>query len=144
MPSLLLAHLAATWALIGLIWFVQIIHYPLFAEVDRRAFTRYEAQHTRRTGWLVGVLMPLEAVTALWLVVRPPSGVDQVWLLVGLVLIAALWLTTLFLHVPMHRSLSLGFDSDLIGRLVATNWIRTLLWSVRGLLVLLIAGSQLG
>lgn len=138
-----LIHLGGTWALVGLIWFVQLVHYPLFAEVDRQAFHRYEAQHTRRTGWLVGALMPVEALTAVWLLVGPPIGVSRVWLLLGLLLIAALWLTTLLVHVPLHRALSAGFDADLIRRLVATNWIRTLLWSLRGLLLLVLAGGSL-
>ena len=33
MSALLAAHAAATWALVGLIWTVQVVHYPLFALV---------------------------------------------------------------------------------------------------------------
>jgi hypothetical protein len=31
----LLANLAATFFMVGLIWFVQIVHYPLFGQVGR-------------------------------------------------------------------------------------------------------------
>lgn len=31
--ALLLVHAAATWAMVGLVWFVQVVHYPLFAQV---------------------------------------------------------------------------------------------------------------
>ena len=144
MPFVVLIHLGATWALVGLIWFVQVVHYPLFAYVGEAAFAGFEGQHTRRTGWVVGVLMPLEAVTGLWLALRPPAGVEGFWLLLGLGLIGALWLTTLIVHVPLHRRLSQGFDADLITRLVATNWIRTALWSARGGLLLLVGGWVLG
>jgi hypothetical protein len=138
------AHAAATGVMTGLIWFVQVVHYPLFAYVGRAAFPQYEAQHTRRTGRLVAVLMPLEAGTALWLVLSTPAGVDASWLVVGLLLVAALWLTTLLVQVPLHRGLSNGFDSDLGNRLVVTNWIRTFLWSARGVLLLWIGSWLVG
>ena len=143
-PFVFLIHLAATWALVGLIWFVQIVHYPLFGYVGGSDFPDYEAQHTRRTGWLVGVLMPLEAVTGVSLVIATPADSAAIWPVVGLVLIAALWLTTLTVHVPMHRRLASGFATDLGNRLVVTNWIRTLLWSARGVLVLSVGGWLIG
>ena len=142
MSSVFLVHFGATWALVGLIWFVQVVHYPLFAHVGGDAFPNYEAQHTRRTGWVVGVLMPLEAGTALWLVLSPPADVDVAWLLLGLALVGVLWLTTLVVHVPLHRRLSAGFDPSVGRRLVVTNWIRTVLWSARGVLLVFI-GSRL-
>ncbi len=144
MTSVFLLHLGATWALVGLIWFVQVVHYPLFRYVGRDAFVDFEAQHTRRTGWVVGVLMPVEAITALWLVLRPPAGVDGVWFLLGLGLVGALWLTTLIVHVPLHRSLSAGFDASLGKRLVVTNWVRTFFWSGRGVLLLLVGSWVVG
>ena len=55
---LLRVHVGATWALVGLIWFVQVVHYPLFASVGPGEFAHYEAQYTRRTARVVGVIMP--------------------------------------------------------------------------------------
>ena len=37
--ALLLVHLAATWFLAGLIWVIQLVHYPLFAAVERADLT---------------------------------------------------------------------------------------------------------
>ncbi len=42
---LLAVHLAATAAMTGLIWFVQVVHYPLFDLVGRAQFVGYEAAH---------------------------------------------------------------------------------------------------
>ena len=44
---LLVVHLAATAAMCGLIWFVQVVHYPLFAGVGDDGFTAYEQRHQR-------------------------------------------------------------------------------------------------
>ena len=76
--SLLLIHLAATWALVGLIWFVQLVHYPLFSAVAPERFVVFEAEHSKRTTWVVAVLMPAEAITGMALALNPPAGVAPV------------------------------------------------------------------
>jgi hypothetical protein len=142
--SLLLIHLAATWALVGLIWFVQLVHYPLFSAVAPERFATFEAEHSRRTTWVVAVLMPAEAITGVLLAVNPPAGIAP-WLAVsGLVLIALLWGTTLTVQVPLHRRLGDGYQAAVHNRLVRSNWIRTSLWSLRGIIVLVLAGQFTG
>ena len=143
MHTVLLIHVAATWAMVGLIWFVQLVHYPLFAAVGPVDFIDYESQHTRRTTWVVALFMPLEAVTAVWLLAEVPEGVNAALVAVGLVLVAALWLSTATWQAPMHGRLSDGFDSSLQRRLVLSNWVRTSLWTVRGVLVLFLVGQAL-
>ncbi len=137
MRAVLLAHAAATLALVGLILTVQVVHYPLFRGVGAAGFRAYEAEHARRITFVVLPLMAAELVTALALVVRRPPGVPAwiVWL--GLALVAAIWLSTAFVQVPLHNTLAAGFDASAHARLVATNWIRTGAWLVRGALVLL-------
>ena len=43
----LIIHAAATWFMVGLIWFVQIVHYPMFANVGRDSF---DVHRTDRRG----------------------------------------------------------------------------------------------
>ena len=64
-------HAAATLYMTGLIWFVQVVHYPLMARVGGGGFAAYEAAHTNRTAWVVGPAMLAEAGTAVALVVDP-------------------------------------------------------------------------
>lgn len=141
--TVLLVHVGATWALIGLIWFVQMVHYPLFATVGTGDFDLYEAQHTRRTALVVGVLMPAEAITAAWLLIESPDGVATGFIALGLVLVAAVWLSTALVQAPIHGRLSTNATTALQRRLVQTNWLRTVAWSVRGVLVLVMAGQAL-
>jgi hypothetical protein len=51
------------------------------------------------------------------------------------VLVAVIWLSTALLQVPAHGRLSAGFDAETGGFLVATNWIRTIAWSLRSAVV---------
>jgi hypothetical protein len=131
---LLVVHLVATVAMIGLIWFVQVVHYPLFDAVGRDAFVAYEDAHRRLTAYVVGPFMAVEGVTALWIAAVPPDGVSRVTALAGCVLLAVIHGSTVFLQVPMHVALSEGFDRAKAERLVRTNWIRTIGWTLRGVL----------
>jgi len=62
-----LVHAGATWFMTGLIWFVQIVHYPLMGAVQADAFPAYEVAHQRRTTWVVGPVMLIEASCAVLL-----------------------------------------------------------------------------
>ena len=129
MTALLAVHAAATWALVGLIWTVQLVHYPLFAQVGGEAFRSYHARHTRQITWIVAPLMAVELLTAILLVTR---GAREPWLLASLAPLAFNWVSTWRVQIPLHDRLANGFDADVHRRLVATNWWRTAAWSIRG------------
>ncbi|MEZ5291738.1 MAG: hypothetical protein R2745_11685 [Vicinamibacterales bacterium] len=99
----LAAHAGVTWAMTGLIWFVQVVHYPLFAAVGPSAFPAYHAAHTRLTTLVVAPLMLAEAALALGLVVARVEPAWAVW--TGVTLLGAVWLATFGLSVPRHARL---------------------------------------
>lgn len=128
MTAVLLAHAAATLAMCGLAWFVQVVHYPLFGSVGGEAFPAYEREHVRRTTVVVAPLMVTEAATAALLIVLEPSPLT----VVGGVLVLLVWLSTALVQVPLHRRLERGFDGAAHDALVRTSWARTALWTARG------------
>lgn len=128
-------YVASTWAMFGIIWFAQIVHYPLFSKVGKEGFTHYQDANLRRTVFVVIPLQMLELVTALLLVWRIPLGIFPVQVWTNLVLIGITWISTLTLQVPSHRKLALRFDSRTQAVLVSSNWIRTVAWSIRGVMV---------
>ncbi len=136
MGLLLLIHAAATLFMVGVIWFVQMVHYPLFGKVEPGVFAAYAEAHSRLTSLVVGPPMLVEAATAVVLVFAHPPAIPA-WLpIVGLVLLAGVWLSTALLQVPRHRALGAGFDPGAHSLLVGSNWMRTALWSARGLVAL--------
>ncbi len=128
---ILLVHAGATLALFGLIWFVQLVHYPLFSRAQLEAFRSFQAENERRTLWVAAPLMFLETATALLLVWRRPPGLPLPLVVAGLSLVLVNWLSTLFLQIPQHRILEKGFDFYAHRQLIATNWIRTFTWTLR-------------
>lgn len=129
MSTLLAVHCAATWALVGLIWTVQLVHYPLFANVGADRFRAYHARHTRTITFIVGPLMLTELLTAILLLA---GGVREPWLLASLPPLLFNWFSTGLVQVPLHNRLANGFDPEACRRLVSTNWWRTLAWTLRG------------
>ncbi len=137
MPQgLLLVGTAATWYLVGLIWVIQLVHYPLFALVPADAFLPYHTAHMTRISLAVIVPMLIELLTALVLAAVPPAGVPG-WLpILGAVLVLLIWGLTFLVQSPQHGLLQAGFSRDVIAALVAGNWWRTLAWTLRGGLML--------
>jgi hypothetical protein len=132
--ALLLVHAAATWMLVGLIWTIQLVHYPLFAAVGSDGWAVYHRQHVTSITPLVGPLMLAEAATAVWLLFQRPPTVPLWATMVGVALVLVVWLSTALWQVPLHNKLATGPDVELARQLAASNWLRTLTWSLRGLL----------
>jgi hypothetical protein len=131
-PILIQVQAVATLLMVGIIWYVQVVHYPLMALAEGKRFSGYEAGHTRRTTFVVAPPMIVEALAAIGLVWRPPPAIPAPVLWLGLALLAVIWASTAWLQVPCHRRLARGFDAGVHRRLVARNWLRTGAWTLRG------------
>ncbi len=132
---ILLVNAAATWFMCGVIWFVQLVHYPLFREYARDGFAAAMLAHQKRTGWVVAPAMFAELITALLLLVFPPPGVP-VWMpWIGVALVGVWAISTAWVQIPLHEKLTAGgFAEETHRRLVMSNWVRTAAWSARGVL----------
>lgn len=135
MQLILAAQLLSTWFMVGLIWFVQIVHYPLFAAVGKEQFQEFEQAHQRLTTWVVAPVMLLELATAVVLIALIPAE-QQLLSWIALFLLAIIWVSTWLLQVPAHTALAAGFTLEAHRRLLNTNWIRTIAWTGRGLIIL--------
>jgi uncharacterized membrane protein len=143
MKLILLMQVFATLFMVGLIWFVQIVHYPLYANVGREQFPEYEALHNRMTTWVVGPAMLVELVTAVLLLKSSPhASAPPAWM--GLGLLIVIWISTAALSVPAHDVLTAGFSAEAYRKLVNTNWIRTVAWTARGVILMVITYRSLG
>ena len=118
----------------GLIWTMQVIHYPLFARVaDLRA---YEVENMRVTAWVVIPPMIVELGVALVLAIRTPPRIPRIEARFGFALVLAIWLSTFLLQAPRHALLANGAGADVLPLLIATNWLRTVCWTARGAIAL--------
>lgn len=121
--------LISTFAMFGIVWFVQLVQYPLFNHVGSDEWIAFENAYTTRAGWVIGPLMLIEVITAVLLVIRKPKQRKLFGL--NLILLAIIWSSTFFIQVPLHESLSNAWDVEQWKQLVSSNWIRTVFWSAR-------------
>ena len=131
---ILLLNFASTWAMVGLIWLIQVVHYPLFSQVGSAEFTKYAHDHQRLITYIVLPLMVTELATSFGLWSSRAQYGLELPVAAGIVLVLVIWLSTFFLQVPQHGTLAAGWDAAVHQQLVSGNWIRTIAWSARGLL----------
>ena len=68
-------NVASTWFLVGLIWLIQIVHYPLFGYVGTKEFITFHENHKIRITPVVGIVMIAELVTAVIIIFQIPKGI---------------------------------------------------------------------
>jgi hypothetical protein len=115
---------------------VQIVHYPLFANVGHGEFAEYERRHADLTGYVVAPVMLFELAASFVLAYLARQTMSVTLGYVALGLVVAAWLSTFGLQVPCHNRLSQGFSSAVHIRLVRTNWLRTIAWTARTVVLL--------
>ena len=125
------AQVVGSVGMFGVIWMVQVVHYPLMRFASGEQFARFETEHQMRISWVVGPLMLIEGVCVLAFLFAPPAGLPWwlPWAGAGVEAIAIG--TTVFVSAPLHGRLNAHFDQATLDRLVATNWIRTIAWTCR-------------
>lgn len=131
---LLIAQAVASGAMCGIIWFVQVVHYPLFARSsgDERAFA---LENQQLTGRVVIPFMLVEGLAAAVCAWNPPVGVPRRVVLIGFAAVLVLWLSTGFVQMPLHARLARdGHAAEVVAALVRSNWLRTVLWTLRAIL----------
>lgn len=131
----LVAGAAATWAMVGLIWVMQLVHYPMLVDWATASPGEAAAFHQRRISFVVGPLMAVEGLTALILLVERPESMGVVAAWVSAALLGVALGSTALIQVPLHARLAAGIDPEAGERLCSTNWVRTVAWTLRGLVL---------
>lgn len=134
--TLLVIHLAATLFMVGLIWTIHYVHYPLFANVGESTYASFQASHVERIGKLLFVPWLTEGITLIGVLalaflgghkaLRVPAVINGAAMAVVLV-ISGFW------SAPAHGKLADGFDASVHDQLMTANLIRTLAWTVCGI-----------
>ncbi|CAH1001924.1 hypothetical protein LEM8419_02838 [Neolewinella maritima] len=136
-----LATLGTSWALFGLIWTIQLVHYPSFHFVPE--FSDFHPHHTRSITLIVAPLMVAELAVSAWMAYRTDF---QLFWVIALLVVLVIWGITFFQAIPLHELLATQREDSTIDALVRVNWPRTLLWTLKAvsvsLLYLFAAGTD--
>jgi len=135
MKHVLLLHIFTTFFMTGLCWFVQIVHYPLFRMIPEKVFPSYEKKNIK-TGFITIPIMVTELLTGLYLLYNN----QNLFFFLNIVFLGIIGLSTVIFQGPIHLKLRQNVSPELISRLIQTNWIRTISWTVRTCLLMYLMG----
>ena len=131
--SMLAIHLVLASIMVGVIWVIQLVHYPSFRFTDREKYVSFQIFHMRNISFIVVPVMILEFLSGLLLVLYH-SNYESL-LRISFILLLIIWLVTALFFAQIHQKLSKGYDETLVRNLVSLNWIRTLLWTIRTIII---------
>lgn len=123
--------LIADWGLLVLIWIVQLIIYPSFRHIDPNRFVQWHHEYMRRISFIVMPLMLTQAACLGFVLISEgmtlPNGI-------ALVAVLTAWAVTFTCSVPCHNKLQeLGNETEWVDRIINTNWVRTIAWTIAAL-----------
>lgn len=121
----------SSFAMTGIIWIVQLVHYPTFLKVSQDKFVDFINFHSAKITIIVFPLMSLELILSGYFSYTLQTSFWYSQLVITLLL----WFSTMFISVPIHNKLT-EFNEITILKLISTNWIRTILWSIKAFLLL--------
>ena len=130
---MLILHLIATSVMVGVIWIIQLVHYPSFHFIELKQYTTFQRFHMSRISYVVIPAMLTELFTLILIII----SMDQIDTLVlaSAILLIFIWLITAVFFSGIHQKLTLGYDQTVVYKLVKLNWGRTLLWTLRLLFI---------
>ena len=129
----LLGHLIFTSIMTGVIWVIQIVHYPSFHFIEKELYTAFQKFHMNKISIIVIPIMLAELITGMMLFLDKSS--KSPFLIISFVILVLIWLITGVFFSKAHNELIAGYQELVVNQLVAMNWIRTLLWTLRLLLL---------
>ncbi len=124
-------------ALVGLIWAIQLVHYPSFHFISHEKFKNYILFHGKRISCVVIPLMLTELGASLVFLFNSNSNFKALEVL-SMFFLIAIWVVTFTVSAPIHGKLLKGYNKKLVNKLVMTNWFRTVFWTIRSGILLYI------
>ena len=128
-------HLAVTFYMLGVIYLIQVIHYPILALIGEEEFIECHAKHMRQTTFVIALPMFIELLTMGYLLYLSPLFRDDPYFILACLMTVLIWSVTFFISVPLHNILATGYNQKTWKTLINTNWIRTAAWTIRAALI---------
>lgn len=127
MAQVILINTIASLMLTGLIWTIQLVHYPSFVFVAKDNFSDFMSFHMKSITYIVAPLMIIELIASICLVFYSYDTLS----IINIIYVLLIWLSTFLLSIPCHNQLKKNHDHKVINQLIKTNWPRTILWSLK-------------
>lgn len=133
--SILFFHFFLTFFMTGVIWLIQLIHYPSFSFIDKNKYSKFQTFHMNKITPIVGPIIILEVSTGFYLLYFFNS--ESIFFLINFLINILILMMTIIVFGTIHKKLIDGFKTSLFKKLISLNWIRTFLWSLKSIFIFL-------
>ena len=127
-------HFLSTSLMVGIIWVIQLLHYPTFHFIEQSDYVEFQHFHMQRISFIVVPVMIIELLSGFMLVYYFRSNL----LILCLIILLVIWSITFVFFTKLHQSLLGGYDKIIVDKLVQINWSRTVLWSLKLIILIYI------
>ena len=125
-------HFASTAVMVGVIWVIQLLHYPTFHYIEKNNYSQFQKFHMNRISYIVIPAMVIEMLSGIMLVIINDDFIISFSLLV------CIWIITFVFFTNIHQRLLSKYEMTTVEKLVNLNWIRTVFWTVRLVILFII------
>tara|TARA_B100000965_G_scaffold153204_1_gene127365 strand:- start:24 stop:452 length:429 start_codon:yes stop_codon:yes gene_type:complete len=125
-------HFASTAVMVGVIWVIQLLHYPTFHYIEKNNYSQFQKFHMNRISYIVIPAMVIEMLSGIMLVIINDDFIISFSLLV------CIWIITFVFFTNIHQRLLSKYENTAVEKLVNLNWIRTTFWTVRLVILFII------
>ena len=132
LDDLLTTHLTSTSIMVGVIWVIQLVHYPSFKYVNESDYIIFQKYHMSNISYIVFPIMFTELTTAILIFF---SGEKSFFFMLSLICLFLIWVITGVLFTKFHNILQKGKDLKMIDKMIKANWMRTSLWTLRLIMI---------
>ncbi|MEM1283642.1 MAG: hypothetical protein AAGG81_08825 [Chlamydiota bacterium] len=129
---IILTHYSATLMMTGIIWFAQLVFYPLFKMFKEKQRFEYCSKYISKASNLAVPILITELVTGVLILFRLFD--EWIWY-VNLFFISLSWWATVFYQIPLLLDLKEGENIPSVDSLTRKNMTRTFSWSFRSILL---------
>lgn len=124
--TLELIRLLIDFGFVVLIWCVQLVIYPSFAQYSEANLLKWHRSYTKRVTYIVLPLMFSQLILGVLHIFQ----IRDWYTILSLILIFILWVLTFRVFVPLHFSIDTNNHvPNVCQKLVRRNWLRTVLWT---------------
>ena len=119
--------------MVGVIWVIQLVHYPSFHFIDKDIYDSFQKFHMNKISIIVIPVMILELTTGFLLLI---GNSKNILIIVSFGILILIWGITGLFFSDAHGKLISGYNELIVNKLVSMNWIRTALWTFKMILLL--------
>ena len=124
-------HFISTSIMVGVIWIIQLVHYPTFLFIDKQKYFNFQKFHMSKVSYIVMPAMTVELFSGIYILLYSENLIENNLFLLAFSFLVLNWVITGLVFVKIHNSLLIEYNMQTILLLVKLNWIRTTLWSLR-------------